>query len=52
MNFKQCVICGLTVPASMAKPIMVQNKGQIIKVAICSLCEEKKIKEAKERGEK
>jgi len=52
MNFKQCAICGLSIPTSMAKPIMVNNKGRVIRVAICVLCEEKKIKEAKERGEK
>lgn len=52
MNFKQCAICGLNVPIFMAKPIVINNKGELIRVTICSLCEVKKMKEAKERGEK
>jgi len=44
MNFKICAICGLTLPLSMVKPIMIKNKGRIIKVAICNICEEKKLK--------
>jgi hypothetical protein len=47
--FKQCAVCGLTLPISIMRPIQVRHNGKLIVVGICDRCREIKEKEAKGR---
>jgi len=50
MQFKQCVVCGLSLPISVMRPIQVKHEGKIITVGICDRCREIKELEAKEKN--
>jgi hypothetical protein len=47
-TFKQCCVCGLTLPISVMRPIQVRHQGKLIVVGICDRCREIKEQEAKE----
>ena len=49
MQFKQCAICGLSLPISVMRPIPVKHQDKIIVVGICDRCREIKEKEAEQR---
>ena len=50
MQFKQCVVCRLSLPISVMRPIQVRHEGKIVTVGICDRCREIKEKEAKEKN--
>lgn len=47
MQFKQCCICGLSLPIGILVPIQIRHQGKIVIVPICERC--KKIKEDKSK---
>ena len=49
MIYKQCCVCGLSLPINIMQPIKISHQGKIITVAICNRCKEKKEREAKEK---
>jgi hypothetical protein len=49
MQFKQCCICGLSLPINIMQPIQVRQNGKIVIVGICNRCKELKETEAKGR---
>ena len=50
MTYKQCVVCGLTLPITVLTPVQVRHQGKIITVPVCERC--KKIKEEEAKKEK
>jgi hypothetical protein len=48
-SYKQCVICGITLPISYLTPIQVKHQGKIVVVPICNSCKQKKEEEAKNK---
>ena len=48
MTFKQCCVCGLSLPISVMQPIQIRHNGKIITVGICNRCKEIKEQEAKQ----
>jgi len=52
MNFKQCVVCGLSLPISVIIPIKIKHQGKILIVSICERCKQTKELEAKQNENK
>lgn len=48
MRFFDCPICKLSLPKTMAIPVIVMHEGREVKILICYRCKERKEREAKE----